>query len=213
MDFDILLQQPESLRSGPWEEEFLQQFSKMKVQIESDQAKNGPDGWPYLFVRTGPEVAEPVQQVVGWLAGRGIGLVVNAHKMLPDYIFTYGMLWNFVETGRFLEAGLAPRPAGEAVYSKDRDLIIGPPSDKYLPPYVRAVLKEFLLAQGIAQPRVLVISTPDFREVDLVISVDSLGQLPPSEHRTLAEMLAWFLPQHYTLVLGHEAGLPAFSNL
>jgi hypothetical protein len=214
MEFDVLIQQPESRRDHAWEEEFLKAFAQMKVKVESDQAKNGPDGWPYLFVRTGPDATEPATQVVKWLAGRGIGLVVNAHKMLPDYIFPYGMLWNFVETGRFQQPGEMAKPRStEATYAQDRGLVMGPPSEKYLPPYVRGVLREFLAAQGFSSPRVLVISSPDFREVDLVVSVDSLGQLPRSQHQTMAEMLAWFLPLHYTLVLGQEEGLPAFSSL
>ena len=68
----------------------------------NEEPQNGPDGWPYLLVRTSAEAAEPFARVVEWLAGRGIGLVVNPHKMVPDYVFTYGMLWNYIETGRFV---------------------------------------------------------------------------------------------------------------
>src|SRR5207302_1387202 len=137
--------------------------------IESEDLKQGPDGWPYLFVRTGGSAAEPVARIVQWAAGHGVGLAVNTHKMLPDYVFPYGMLWNFVESGRFLHPGLKGR-AGDAVYGKKP--VIGPPSEKYLPPYVRAVIKEFLRAQGHSAPRVLVISNADFSEVDLVFSLE-----------------------------------------
>jgi hypothetical protein len=212
MDFDVLIQQPEFKRNDAWEADFLQQFSGMKVQLDSEQAKNGPDGWPYLFARTGPEARETVPQVVRWLAARGIGLVINAHKMLPDYVFPYGMLWNFVESGRFLNLEVKTR-TGEAVYHEGRKLVMGAPTDKYLPPYVRSVLREFLAAQGFTAPRILVISTPDFSEIDLMFSVESLGNLERAQHRILADRLAWFLPLHYTLVLGSEAGFPPFSPL
>ena len=212
MDFDVLIQQPEFKRNNEWEEDFLKQFAGMKVQIENEKAKNGPDGWPYLFARTGPQAGEPVPQVIQWLAGRGIGLVINAHKMLPDYIFPYGMIWNYVETGRFQQPETTAR-SGEAVYQEGRNLIMGPPTEKYLPPYVREILREFLKAQGFMNPRILVISTPDFSEVDLMFSVDSLGGLARKDHQILADRLAWFLPLHYTLVLGNEAGFPSFSDL
>ncbi|MGZ3722187.1 MAG: hypothetical protein ACXVA9_04605, partial [Bdellovibrionales bacterium] len=172
-----------------------------------------PDGWPYLFARTGPEGTEPIPQVVQWLAARGIGLVINAHKMLPDYIFPYGMIWNYVETGRFLQPETEKPRTGEAVCQEGRKLIMGAPTDKYLPPYVREVLRHFLSALGFTHPRILVISTPDFKEVDLMFSTESLDNLPKAQHRILADRLAWFLPLHYTLVLGSEEGFPPFGPL
>lgn len=211
MDFETLLQRPESQRDNKWEQEFLTQFAQTKVRLESDQAKAGPDGWPYLFVRTGPEGTEPAADVVQWLAGRGIGLAVNAHKMIPDYIFPHGMLWNFVETGRFLHPEPKARPAGDAVYNEG--VITGPPSEKYLPPYVRDIIKEFLRAQGFEHTKVLVVSSPKFDEVDLVLSVNSLKGLEKKDHQAFADRMAWFLPLHYTLVLGDEKGLPPFSLL
>jgi len=212
MDFDLLIQQPEFKRNDEWERDFLQQIAGMKVQIDNEQPQTGPDGWPYLFARTGPEGTEPITKVVPWLAGRGIGLAINAHKMLPDYIFPYGMLWNFVETGRFLNPEVKTR-TGEAVYHEGKKLVMGGPSEKYLPPYVREVLRDFLKAQGLITPKILVISTPDFSEVDLMFSTDSLNNLPRKDHRILADRLAWFLPLHYTLVLGPEEGFPPFVPL
>lgn len=211
MNFDTLIQQPEARRDDAWEQDFLAQFAKINVVVESESPKTGPDGWPYLFVRTSPEAKEPAANVIGWLVGRGIGLVVNAHKMVPDYVFPYGMLWYFAETGRWLE----PRSeaSNEAVYSSEKGVLTGPPSEKYLPPTVRGVLREFLRAQGFESPRVLVVTTKDFRHVDLMISLESLDGLPPQEHQMFAERLSWFLPLHYTLVLGSEQGLPPFHSL
>ncbi len=101
MDFEKLMQQPESARNDQWEREFLDAILSMKVEVQKGgDPLTGPDGWPYLSVRTG-RGDEPVEKVVRWLAGRGIGMVVNAFKMAPDYVFTYGMLWNFIESGRF----------------------------------------------------------------------------------------------------------------
>lgn len=211
MDFETLLQRPESQRDNKWEEEFLTQFAKTNVHLESDQPKSGPDGWPYLFVRTGAGGTEPAPNIVQWTAGRGIGLAVNAHKMIPDYIFPHGMLWNFVETGRFLHPQPEKPRTGDAVYKEG--VIAGPPSEKYLPPYVRDIIKEFLRSMGFEHPRVLVVSNAKFDEVDLVLSVDSLKGLEKQDHQAFADRIAWFLPLHYTLVLGQEAGLPPFSSL
>lgn len=213
MEFHTLIQQPESRRDDAWESSFLTLFPQLKVQLEGDQAKQGPDGFPYLFVSTEEQGTEPVVQVVRWLADKGIGLVVNAHKMIPDYVFPYGMIWNFVETGRFLNPPSFGQAAGEVVYGEKKKVLTGPPSEKYLPPYVRKTVAEFLRAQGIVDPRVLVVTTEDFKNVDLVLSDSCLKNISKAEHQKFAEMLAWFLPLHYTLVIGTEAGLPDFYSL
>jgi hypothetical protein len=213
MEFERLIQQPEAARDDKWEALFLDGILQRKVQLESDEAKEGPDGWPYFFIRTDGEGAtEPFIDIVKWLSSRGIGLAVNAHKMVPDYIFPYGMLWNYVETGRFVMPQ-EQASGGEVSYDENQKVKFGPPSDKYLPPYVRQVLRDFLLAQGFTGPKILVVTSEDFKHVDLLLSLDSLGGLPKSQHKTLAEMLAWFLPLHYNLVLGSEEGLPKFHDL
>ncbi len=209
MNFEMLIQQPESQRDEKWEAEFLTQFAQLKVELVGDQAQTGPDGFPYFYVKTGPEGQESVRDVVQWLSNKGIGLVVNPQKMMPDYVFTYGMIWNYVETGRFL----SPEPLQSPESADPGGLISGPPSEKYLPPYVRGVLREFLQAQGFAAPKVLVVSSQDYRLVDLVISADSLAGLAKSEHVKFAEMVSWFLPLHYNLVVGEAERHLSFHSL
>ncbi len=212
LEFSRLLQQPEALRDDRWEELFLNYVPQINVEILNEQAQTGPDGWPYLFVRTGSQAQEPFFKVIEWLAGRGIGLVLNPHKMLPDYVFPYGMIWNFVETGRFLQAAQTSG-SGEVIYTPQSGVVTGQPSEKYLPQYVRSLLREFLQGQGYSKPKILVVTSPDYKNIDLLVSEESLTGLPKSKHKPLAEMLAWFLPLHYTLVLGSEVGLPTFCDL
>ena len=158
---------------------------------------------------------EPIPRLVQWLAGRGIGLVINAHKMVPDYVFTYGMLWNFVETGRFVippSTEATARP-GAVHTTAAGQLLMGPPTEKYLPLYVRSVLREFLVAQGYAKPKILVLSSADFKQIDLAFSLESLNSPPAHQHKLLAEAISWFLPLHYNLVLASEKDLPEFFEL
>jgi hypothetical protein len=209
MDFESLIQLPESHRDDRWEAHFLDGLIPRKVDVEDAEPKAGPDGWPYLRIRAqAAEGGEPFARVVRWLAGRGIGLVVNAHKMMPDYVFTYGMIWNFVETGRFVNPPVPePEPSSEA------KMVAGAPTAKFLPPYVRGILREFLVNQGFPNPRVAVVTTADWRHSDLVFSTESLNGIVPSGQRTLAEALAWFLPTHYGLRFVPEAELAAFRPL
>ena len=211
-DLDALINLPEANRDDAWEQEFLRAISSSNVELLKDQAQQGPDGWPYLLAKTGPQGDEPFSSIVQWAAKKGVGIAVNTHKMLPDYIFTYGMLWNFAETGLYVTTNEAGS-AGQVVLGADDQVILGAPTEKYLPPYVRAILREFLSAQGFKSPKIVVMSSTDFKIVDLVFSTESLNGLDPSQHRVLAEAIGWFLPLHYSLIFGSEQNLKGFVDL
>lgn len=212
LDLFQLLSQPESYRNLEWERALMVAFAEAKVELSSQDAKSGPDGWPYLYVKVSPQAGEPVPRVVDWLSTRGIGLVLNAYKMMPDYIFTYGMIWNFKETGMFQNFDVKVS-SGQVQYKETDPISFGPPAESYLPKYVRSVLRQFLNAQGVRAPKVLVATNKDYSQTDLIISLESLGSPPEHEHRGLAEALSWFLPTHYALVLAPEKGLPKFIDL
>ncbi len=99
---------------------------------------------------------------------KGVGLVVNPRKDYPDYVFTYGMLWHFKETGLFYRTA-AEAPIGTVEMEQGQKLHAGPPAPQYLPQYVRNTLKQFLFDQGIHRPRILVMST-DRKNYDLAFS-------------------------------------------
>lgn len=212
-DLDSLVSLPEAMRDEAWEIEFFQAICQSKVELVKDQPESGPDGWPYLLIKTGPSGAEPFTQLIRWASPKGIGLAVNTHKMLPDYVFTYGMVWHFLETGRFtsLDSGLPAN--GEVILGPGEQVLLGEPTEKYLPKYVRQVLRDFLKAQGFLQPKIVVMSSPDYKVVDLVFSMESLNSLEAKHHRTMAEALAWFLPLHYSLIFGSEHSLRGFVDL
>lgn len=211
MDFLKLLELPESSRDQAWEHTFLEQFISTNVEVAKDEPQLGPDGWPYLLVRTG-RGEEPIVRVVEFLYTRGVGLAVNTHKMVPDYVFTYGMIWNFAETGKFVMVG-AQASGGEIILSPGEKVISGEPSPKFLPPYVRSILKSFLQAQGFQQPKVAALTSDNFKTVDLVFSLESLGGLAPDRHASLAQDIGWFLPLHYTLMIESEANVKGFVDL
>lgn len=208
-DFQTLVQLPESRRDEAWEHQFLDALINYPVTLDGDEPQPGPDGWPYLRVKTSSG-REPFARVVEWCATRGIGVVVNAHKMIPDYVFTYGMIWNFRETGRFV---MPQAPRADQEFRVPENAVMGAPTSKYLPLYARKILREFLSEQGFPQPKVLVISSRDYTEIDLAFSLPSLNHLDRKDQKVMAEALHWFLPTHYNLVFADEKGLPPFTAL
>lgn len=201
---------PESRRDLSWEKNFLQMFSDALVTIVSDTPENGPDNFPYLLVEIRPDSTEPAKKVIEWLAPRGIGLVVNAQKIYPDYIFPWGMLWNFAERSQFLTED--PIQAEKTLEINPGDkLLAGEPHPQYLPNYARGIIKQFLLDQGVFAPKILLVGNKEqakhFSQFDLCFSLESLGNPPPSEHEGILKALSWFLPTHYSLALVPEKDL------
>lgn len=217
-----LLKASEDQRNFNWDEQFFKQFCEAEVRLLSPDPQQGPDGWPYLICETlntkesesQIESIESVQKLFFWLATRGIGLVVNPRRNpYPDYVFSYGMIWNFRETGFFIRPDLAQKnmQTNEVDY-QSKKLHAGPPTEQFLPLYVRKVLKDFFRDQMVMKPRMLMIST-DGQNYDLCFSLESLGNPPDAEHAGIAEAIAWFLPTHYSIVLVSQQGLPEFVDL
>ena len=223
MNLSELLKTPEQDRNFSWDEKFFKTFSELQVRLLSQDPQQGPDGWPYIICETigasdSAEAAnyeiESTQKLFHWLAGKGIGLVVNPKREpYPDYVFSYGMIWNFRETGFFIQPDLALKNTESVeVDYQNKKIFSGPPTEAYLPLPVRKVLKDFFRDQAVLNPKVLMVST-DQKNYDFCVSLESVGNPPASEHAGVAEAIAWFLPTHYSIVLVSEAGLPPFQSL
>jgi hypothetical protein len=211
MDILSLVEIPDQKRDLQWEVDFFMSVSQANLKLIHEVPQQGPDGWPYLLTETAPDATESANKIMQWLATKGVGLVVNPRKEYPDYVFTYGMLWHFKETGLFYR-NADEAPVGSVELVRGQGLHAGPPSPQYLPQYVRNVLKQFFLDQNVMRPRILVMSQ-DRKNYDLAFSLESLGNPPTKEHQGLAEAISWFLPPHYSIVLVSEIGLPAFGDL
>jgi hypothetical protein len=211
MSLESLLKTADDQRDLRWEDLFLQELSQSNLAVISQDPQNGPDGWPYLFVETTENAQEPSQKIIQWLSTRGIGLVVNPKKEYPDFVLTYGMLWSFRETGKFIHR-LAETSAAFEKIELEKIKHAGTPSPQYLPDYVRTILRDFFRDQGLIAVRILVLSL-DGKNYELAFSLESMGNPPEKEHAGIAEALSWFLPTHYSILLVSEKGLPPFSTL
>jgi hypothetical protein len=208
--FDLLEVAPVK-RDMNWEKSFLQSLPHISLEILHEAPQTGPDGWPYLMVKTAEAGSQPAAKVLAWLAERGIGLAVNPDKPAPDYVLPYGMIWNFKATGAFLtDAPVAQ--AGPVEIAPGAKLHAGPPSAEYLPEYARSVLKAFFSDNQIQKMKVLVMSQ-DGQNYDLCFSAECLGHPPAEEVTNVLEAISWFLPAHYSLVVVSEEGLPPFHDL
>lgn len=212
------LKTAEENRNQSWDENFFRLFSEANLQLLSEDPQQGPDGWPYLIGEISSEQPDEdkkidsAQKVLRWLSDKGIGLVVNPRRQpYPDYVFSYGMIWSFRETGYFIKYQELLQDK-QFIVDADSKIHAGPPTKEYLPDYVRGILRDFLRDQGVFDARILMIST-DGKHYDLCFSLESLGTPPESEHEGILEAISWFLPPHYSVAVVSEQGLGAFESL
>ena len=162
-----------SARGVDWETDAVKVLPKLKYELIYKEAKEGPDGWPYLFVRPTPkEQAESFKHITSWLQSRGIGLVISSASVEePDFVFSYGMVWNYLEAGQFhSEGGVTD---GEISVKDGQTVWVGAPSEEYFPSYVRGIVKKFLVDQGVLRSKILMVSQ-DQKNFDLFFSTKSL---------------------------------------
>lgn len=198
-------------RDESWEKAFLARLPEQQVKLIAPEPREGPDHWPYLLVSTGEGADEPFMNVLAWLSTRGIGAAVNPQKPAPDYVITFGMIWNFRERGEFLTPATSVR-SGRFDLQHGQELLAGPPTEQFLPVYVRSILKRFFADQGVFTPKVQMISA-DRTNFDLCFSIESLKSPPAHEHANIAEAVSWFLPAHYSVGLVSEKVVPGFQAL
>ena len=196
-------------------QDFLSHPQNQKVILLNEDPQNGPDGFPYMMLSTEGAVKEPFLNLVKWAADRGIGLVVNPQKETPDFIFTYGMLWNYVERGEFLTPSPMQTPgkiqSSEIQLTQNKQLFAGAPSEAYWPAMRRKIFKEFLLQQGVMQPKVLMLSEVSDGPMDLTFSLESLGNPKKAEWEGILEAFSWFFPRHYSLSIVSEKNILGHS--
>lgn len=199
-------------RTSEWEHDLLRLLPKIKVSILAAEPQVGPDGWPYLFLAIDEESDEPILNVLEWLSTRGIGAAINPQKETPDMVLSFGMIWNFRERGRFVEDQKESISTGEIQLESGQTVRVGKPTETIMPNYVRSIVKQFLLDQGVMAPKVAMISF-DHKNYDLCFSLESLKAPPQHEHQGIVEALSWFFPTHYSISLLSEKKIEGFNAL
>ena len=198
-----LLKVPLEDRDEKWEEEFFRKIIQSKFEFLSDTPIEGPDGMAYLAVKTSDD-GEPADKVFDWLGEKGVGLAVNPSDTQPDYVFSYGMIWNFLMNGEFVSPQSFDQEGGEELeLEPGQEMMAGTPSETYFPKHVRKIFKEFLQQQGVLKPRIVMLSE-DGKNYDMCFSLESLGNPPQEEWQGILEAFSWFFPLHYSFSILSE---------
>jgi hypothetical protein len=212
-----LLEVPSEARDDRWRARFYEAVVDASFASPLDQVIRGPDGFPYFVLQTPPEGTEfspfCISHVLTHCTDHGIGIVLNPGPQSADWVFTFGSLWALRAYGRF-EGDPGDEQGDplskEEVLPVDRSVIVGSPSEEYLPGFARAALRGFLRqALGVKEPQVFLLLDPSMRPSrNLIFNVFREDFPSEADFRQVIGLLRWFLPPGRGLIgLSREAEL------
>src|SRR3989344_8886935 len=88
-------------RDVQWEMNFLKKFPDSKITLMAQAPQAGPDHFPYMFIEIKEDSTEPAMNLLKWISQNGVGLAINPTKSFPDFVLTFGMIWNYFKSGQF----------------------------------------------------------------------------------------------------------------
>ena len=200
-----LLQTPDEQRAPDWLAKFYEVVVDCSFTDDMPQVFFGPDHFPYFGLNTPAENLpfEPycIRMILDKLTEDGVGVVINRDGMKAQWVFTYGDLLTLRMFGTFEVAPPVARPKQETI-PKGNQVMIGQPSEEFLPGYARKVLRNYLQRMmAISEPGVFLLSRPGGTPAqELVFSVFPENFETPDTFQGAMKALRWFLPRHYGVV-------------
>lgn len=201
-----LIQTPSAERNDLWNDMFLENLAGASFRCGDPQVITGPDGYPYfqLFL---PEPGVEFQCFViehitpAFLMENGLGVVINPSESGADWVLTYGDIVNLHLRNEFYTAEHPfAKDRGSEVIEEEEKVMIAQPSEDLLPHHTCTVLREYLKANGIATPKVLLMMRDNDGKPtqDIVFNITQSNFQQEEDYQGLMGSLRWFLPLHYS---------------
>jgi hypothetical protein len=210
-----LLRTPANGRDAAWSESFYSTVVDASFRCETPQIFNGPDGFPY-FSLLSPEPLKTfdsfcICNLVEPATEKGFGIAINRQADGVDWVFSYGDLLTLRLTGSLKSSSvLSPEPPKTITIEKEETVLLGAPSESYLPSYARAVIRAFMQQSlCVKEPQVFLMHrAADSRPMQLVFSVFREQFQTDETYFNALNHLSWFLPRHYSIT-----GIPMSSDM
>lgn len=206
-----LVQIPRSERDENWTKTFLENVGMASFRCGEEQIITGPDGFPYFQLLL-PEPGNSFQCFVidkmkdDFLLNSGFGVVVNPTGNSADWVFSYGDILNYHLNKTFLTGNKTHFSKENEVetISANEEVLIGQPSEVLLPKNTRKLLHEFLKANGVKNPKILLLMRRLKNEAgvsqDLVFNITPTNFENENIYRSVMQTISWYLPRHYTII-------------
>lgn len=203
---------PRDKRDDAWRSAFLSHIPAAGMAGGDPQVTSGPDGFPYfnLFLPPQGKPFEPfsIQHLLPFACEHGFGAaVLVSSPEQPDWVFSFGDLWSYKETGEFYHDpprwGAPPGQAEEAASLQPGvPVLIAQPNQDFLPDYVRSAIAKVLRSSfGIAEPQVFLLSEDSLSpSTNLVFNIFNEDFDDENRYDFVKMFLAWSLPRDYGMV-------------
>lgn len=213
---------PREERDEQWVRQFLALLPLASLICGTPQVIAGPDGFPY-FKLSLPQPNDVFQCFVidhmkdDFLLERGYGVVINADGGQPDWVLSYGDILNYHLTGDFFipDALISNKSEQDEVIAGGEQVMIGQPSEAYLPGETRKLLREFFQLNSIPDPKVLLMMRTQQEEVsqELVFNITPAQFEDEEQFRNMMRTVTWYLPRHYIITGLNEEAVTGFLPL
>ncbi|TDS12164.1 hypothetical protein [Sphingobacterium paludis] len=215
---DQLLRVPREERNDDWVGNFLSHVGTASFACGEPQVIQGPDNFPYFQIFV-PEANKPFQCYVlehmldDFLLENGFGVALEPKGGEVEWVLSYGDLLHYSVHRTFAipqDHPFGKASEGDETIQSDEEMLVGAPSEFVLPPLARNVIKSFLQAQGVQDPKVCIIDRAQTgKGQDLVFNIVPWQFESQAHYRAIMQALGWFLPRYYSYIGAEE---PAFEG-
>ncbi|MDQ3016555.1 MAG: hypothetical protein M3R25_07550 [Bacteroidota bacterium] len=205
---------PHDQRGESWRQSLLDHVETASFRKGDPELVTGPDGFPYFALYT----PIPMQSFESFcirnmkddfILINGCGIVINPSGESSDWVFTYGDIVNLHVSQKFYNTDHVPIVPKTEIISAEEDVLIGHPSDMFVPMHTRNILRSFLIKNGIKTPSFMLMA----RKIQGIAVQQLVFNIYKADHphetvENLMRSISWLMPRHYILVL-----IPKDSNL
>ncbi|TFH33962.1 MAG: hypothetical protein E4G99_10455 [Anaerolineales bacterium] len=203
-------------RDQAWKDSFYDSVIDASFRCQEPQVILGPDSFPYFSLYS-PIPHEPFESfcicnLMEYLLSNGLGVVINPGIDGAEWVFSYGDILTHRMFGVFAvdQTSAKKQPFEEVKIEKQEQVLIGQPSEEFLPASAREAIKRHFLARyGKEDLGVFLMSRKDFNPpTQLVFSIFPEDFGGAERFQGVLQEISWFLPRHYpVLAVPREASL------
>ena len=211
-----LFEIPVEKRDDEWRSLFCMNVSEASFRLGSPEVQEGPDKFPYLHLCL-PEsnVPFPAYSIEflreSVLINNGLGIVIESSEGKAEWVFSHGDVLNLhLNNEYFTQAD----PSNSRISSSDTDsklvieagtnMLVGAPSDVYLPTATRTAIRNFLERSGVSNPKVTLLALKaqaseednDNFVRELCFYCDE-NTFQKDMNLAYKDGVSWYLPRHY----------------
>lgn len=210
---------PKEQRDEDWKNKFCSAVAYAGFASGSPSVITGPDGFLYFQLSTPasrgriPEPSKEFQSFViqrmkdDFLLREGYGVVINANKGEPDWVFSYGDILNYHLAKEFYTVSDNWKLPSLEVIEEDEEVLIGQPSESFLPRATRTVIGDFLKSLDVNDGKLLLMSRqkPQGISRELVFNLTPEKFAMKEQFENIMRCISWYLPRHYRYVSMNES--------